>query len=123
MRSPRLRSVRWLPLLLLITACGSKRQDGLQDAAPIVVHVDNQHFSDATVYLFWGGGGGRHRLGAVTGKNQSAFTTRWLGPSATLEFSLLAGRTYRADPISVNPGDELILEVPVAAERFIVRRR
>jgi len=119
-RTPR------LALLLLfavgtVTACSSRRRPRDESFPPITVDVNNHNFYDATIYLLWQSN--RRRLGVASGNGEQNFTTNWGGPEVTVVIEMLAGRRYQSIPIGVSPGDGLVVEIPVAPERFHVYRR
>jgi hypothetical protein len=116
----------WSGLLLVLligmtASCGMKRRNEGVIYPPIKVHVENQNFYDATVYLRWQGN--RRRLGVTGGHGTESFTADWLGPEVTLEIALLAGQRYRGNTIGISPGDELVVVIPVDPGRFHVYRR
>lgn len=105
----------------LSAACSSRRPAREESFPPVTVRVDNQNFYDATVYMIWQSD--RRRLGVVSGNGSENFTTNWHGPEVTVQIEMLAGRRYQYIPIGVSPGDRLVVEIPVAPERFHVYRR
>ncbi|MGD8276807.1 MAG: hypothetical protein PVH00_02220 [Gemmatimonadota bacterium] len=117
---------RHLAVLLLlavgtVAACSSRRRPRDESFPPVTVEVNNQNFYDATVYLLWQSN--RRRLGVASGNGKQNFTTNWGGPEVTVVIEMLAGRRYQSIPIGVSPGDGLVVEIPVAPERFHVYRR
>jgi len=119
-RTPRLVLVLFLAAGA-VAACASNRRARDPSFPPITVEVNNQNFYDATVYLLWRSD--RHRLGVAAGNGKETFTTNWGGPEVTVVIEMLAGRRYQSVPIGVSPGDDLVVEIPVAPERFHVYRR
>lgn len=116
----------WLGLVLAlvigaVASCSSKRQARDASYPPVRVHVENQNFYDATIYLRWQGN--RRRLGVTGGHGTETFTVDWLGPEVSFEVALLAGRSYRGNTMGVSPGDELVVVIPVDPARFHVYRR
>jgi hypothetical protein len=115
------------PVLLLfvaavaVAACSSNRRPRNESYPPVTVEVNNQNFYDATVYLMWHSS--RHRLGVAAGNGKETFTANWVGPEVTVVIEMLAGRRYQSIPIGVSPGDGLVVDIPVAPERFQVYRR
>ena len=91
------------------TAC-TRGRTGTNEFAPIAIEVDNQNFSDATVYLIWQGD--RRRLGSVVGKNQASFNSPWYASLLQVEISFLAGTTQRGDAFSVTPGATYLIVIP-----------
>ena len=77
----------------------------------IRVSVENQNFSDATIYAVRGGQ--RTRLGDVTGLSESTFTMR-LEYAIDLYFegSLVGRQSCRTSSIPVNPGDHVRVRIP-----------
>jgi hypothetical protein len=102
-------------------SCSSRSARQQSQFQPITVQVENQNFNDVTVFLVWNTD--RRRLGVVNGNTRSNFTSQWYGPTLELEIDVLAGRRYRSERISVNPGDELIAEIPSTLERIRIYRR
>jgi hypothetical protein len=112
-----------LAALALFTAaapgCAGRR--GKQDrvSAPAertVVRVENQGFSDMTIYVLRGGTQ-RIRLGLANGNRTSVFEIpRYLVSFPTsLRFiadPIGSNRTPVSDEIAVNPGDEVVLTIP-----------
>jgi hypothetical protein len=86
---------------------------GEQEGAPATIHVKNQNFQDATLWLV--SRGGRVRLGAVTGKADASFTTPVTGPGDVwrVQIDLVGGEWCETRPLAVDPGDELDLLVSV----------
>ncbi len=84
------------------------------------LHVDNQNFSDATLYIRYEGTG-PIRLGQVTGKTQDVFTFRYRPGRVRIEIRLLAGGTHTTDSIPVDPGDDLDLIIPSNLDQAVIR--
>jgi hypothetical protein len=125
-RAGRGRRLAALALLLgalsVLADCSARSRRNQSTAfTPITVHVDNQNFNDVTVYLVWRSD--RRRLGSVGGHTRASFTSPWYGPELQVELDVLAGSRIRGDRVAVNPGDEMVIEIPSAAERFRVYRR
>jgi hypothetical protein len=110
-----------LAIVMAAVSCSSKRRPREESFPPITVEVENQNFYDATVYLLWQSD--RRRLGVAPGNATQSFTSSWRGPELTVMIEMLAGRRYQSIPIGVSPGDGLVVEIPVAPERFHVYRR
>jgi uncharacterized protein YceK len=100
---------------LFLAGCASVR--GADDpfaqkagAEEVKVSITNLAFSDATV---WGvTNGGRHRLGTVTGKRETAFYLPISYASEFyLEIDLLAGPRCRTESMMVAPGDHVELTI------------
>jgi hypothetical protein len=85
------------------------------------VQVDNQNFNDVTVYLIWRSD--RRRLGSVGGHSRATFTSQWYGPDLLVELDVLAGSRVRSERVPVNPGEQLVVEIPATIERLRVIRR
>ena len=77
----------------------------------VQVEVDNQNFSDATVYVLTNSG--RQRLGVVQGKTKRTFVAR-LGSvgDVRLRVRLLAGASFTTRAMLATPGETLLLIVP-----------
>ena len=79
-------------------------------AAQIRIHIRNLNFYDATITAL--GDTGRRRLGTVSGNQSATFTMPWtFTGSLRLEVDLLAGGTCTTDAITVNPGDDVDLQI------------
>jgi hypothetical protein len=99
--------------------CASRR--GKQDRAAAesertVVRVENQGFSDMTIYVLRSGTQ-RIRLGLANGNRTTVFEIpRYLVSFPTsLRFvadPIGSSRTPVSDEIAVNPGDEVVLTIP-----------
>ncbi len=103
-----------LGLPLLVAACGALREDtppspfenGGNAPTNIQITVDNQDWRDATLYVDWNGV--RQRVGTVTGKTTSTFSTPWRDHVVRLDVDFLGGGALPIrDPIQVNAGDHL----------------
>ena len=81
--------------------------------APVTIHVKNQNFHDATLWLF--SQRGRIHLGAVTGKEDASFTATVTSPADVwhIEIDLTGGEWCQTEPLAVDPGDVLDLLVAV----------
>ena len=122
----RMRTARTVLLAIaivaLVASCSQRRSRRQTDNfPPITLQIDNQNFNDVTVYLVWGSD--RRRLGVVNGNTRNTFTSRWNGPTFAVEVDVLAGNRYRGEQVSVNPGDEFVIEIPSSLDRFRVYRR
>jgi hypothetical protein len=84
------------------------------------LHVDNQNFNDATIYVRYEGSS-PFRLGQVTGKTQDVFTFRYRPGQVRIEIRLLAGGTHVTDAIPVDPGDDLDLIIPSNIDQTVIR--
>src|SRR6476661_6032251 len=118
--APRARRAAWMFALACATlAAGcsqNKQSDQAAEPTPVTrLRVQNQAFLDMTIYVYRGPQ--RLRLGVANGNS----TTRFTIPS-----SMIFGATplrFQADPIgsnrqsvseeiTVNPGDEVTLQIP-----------
>jgi beta-lactamase regulating signal transducer with metallopeptidase domain len=84
-----------------------------EQGAPVTIHVKNQNFHDATLWLV--SRRGRVHLGAVTGKAGASFTTPVTIPADVwrVEIDLIGGEWCQTEPLSVDAGDVLDLLVAV----------
>ena len=81
-----------------------------QEDARINIEVTNFAFEDATLYAAWSGG--RRRLGIVTGTQTAEFMIPWdRSEVLRIEIDLLAYGRCTTRPISVSPGDVILLEI------------
>lgn len=99
-------------------ACGSAGRpipgqnpfEGGQAAAQIRIHIRNNNFYDATITAL--ADTGRRRLGTVSGNQTATFTMPWtFTGTLRLEVDLLASGTCVTDAITVNPGDDVDLQI------------
>lgn len=82
----------------------------------ITIHVRNLNFSDATLWAV--SRSGRQRLGVVTGKGDAVFRTSWTFPQPLqIEIDLLAGERCITEPLDVDPGDDLDLQIEMELYR------
>ena len=105
---------------LLLTACATGRKNSGDPFAQsrgeqqIHIRVLNQNFYDATIWAVVRGA--RHsKLGTVVGKQDADFTMPWtFSEPLQLEIDLLTGnQRCRTDPLTVDPGDILELQITV----------
>lgn len=120
-RRSRMGSVLAFGLLLtLLGGCGILWGRGDPDEPideNIYVRVENQNFYDATIYIFWNSE--RRRLGQVVGNTEEVFTTPYrMGGVIAFQVSLLAGPSFTTDPMSVGPGEEVIVTIPPQLHRM-----
>ncbi len=81
-----------------------------QEDARINIEVTNFAFEDATLYATWIGG--RRRLGIVTGTQTARFMIPWdRNEELRIEVDLLASDRCTTRPLSVSPGDVILLEI------------
>lgn len=79
----------------------------------IQIRVVNFNFNDATVWTVVRDVR-RERLGMVTGKSDATFTVPWtLSDALRLEFDLIGGVRCITDPLSVDPGEIIELQISV----------
>jgi hypothetical protein len=99
----------------LLNACSSTQQSEADLLATrTTVTIDNQSFSDMTIYV---SRGQRVRLGTARGHSKTTFT---IPPSVVAGVSLLrfiadpvgSTRASVSEEISINPGDEVGLTIP-----------
>jgi len=114
---------RYLPhavLLVLVTATASCQTLGLASPfgtgpsgeSTVTVEVQNRNFADATVHVLRGNE--RIRLGIVSGADSQTFEVPWrLSMAMRVNIRLLAGGECLTDDLMVDPGDRLLVEVPV----------
>lgn len=101
------------------TGCGSAQRRVALFGEPegkqlLRIEVQNNNFNDATVHAMWEGGG-RRRLGTVTGKGTGVFTLEWTtSRPIQLEIDFLAGGTCTTDRITASPGDSLDLMIGIS---------
>jgi hypothetical protein len=118
---PRVGPILALGLLLAALAgCGilwsRDEADGPVDDN-IYVRIENQNFYDATIHIFWNSE--RRRLGWVVGNTEETFTTPYrFGALLSFEVTLLAGPSFTTDPMSVGPGEEVIVTIPPQIDRI-----
>lgn len=107
-----------LCLVATLSGCGSSGRpipgqdpfSGGAVAAQIRIRIRNNNFYDATITAI--GDTGRRRLGTVSGNQTTTFTMPWaFTGSLRLEVDLLAGGTCVTDAITVNPGDQVDLQI------------
>jgi len=117
---PPLPHVAALLLPLVVAACatgGGNSGDPFRKASgeqEIHIKVLNHNFYDATIWAVVRGA--RHsRLGVVVGKQDADFTMPWtFSEPLQFEIDLLTGsERCRTDPMTVDPGDILELEITV----------
>ena len=125
MRTRTLHAVVVLAALLVVGCAGQRRAPvgiGAEASRDITIHVDNLDFSDARVYISTGGG--RTRLGNVSGKTRQRFTREWRLPTIGFEVDLLGGgRIYRTQELAVTAGDVFDLLIQAGYVRLIPRGR
>lgn len=111
----KLKTIAVVLIAGIAVACSSTRRgDGAELANRTTVTVDNQSFSDMTVYATRGQ---RIRLGIATGHSKTTFTipSSVLGGGGLIRFiadPIGSSRTSVSEEINVNPGDEIGLLIP-----------
>ncbi|HSW29705.1 MAG TPA: hypothetical protein VLH75_09525 [Longimicrobiales bacterium] len=121
----RFRPVRTLAaaaLLLGVAGCasaagrsGSANPFGQTqgETREIRILVRNLNYNDATVWTVVRDAR-RERLGLVTGKSDTTFTVPWTFTDALrLEFDLIGGVRCMTEPLSVDPGEIIELQISV----------
>ena len=77
------------------------------------IRVVNLNFNDANVWTVVRDAR-RERLGMVTGKSEATFTIPWTFTDALrLEFDLVGGVRCVTEPLSVDPGEVLEMQISV----------
>jgi hypothetical protein len=118
MRAQFVKFATVVAMLATIAACShATRNAGDEEARPTTrVHVENQNYLDANVYVI-GNGGTRQRLGTVTGNTNQDFVIPEyiIGPANTVRF-LIEPIGSNAAPISnslsIQPGQTVTLTIP-----------
>ena len=104
--------------LILAAALGACTSTPRNEAADLLdrttVTVDNQSFSDMTIYA---SRGQRVRLGTATGHTKTVFTLppsllRGTGQVRFVADPVGSNRTSVSEEITVSPGDNLVLTIP-----------
>ena len=110
---------------VLAAGCAGQRRApigiGSEPSRDITIFVDNLDFSDARIYISTGGG--RSRLGSVSGKTRQRFTREWRLPTIGFEVDLLGGGNYRTQELAVNAGEAFDLLIQAGYVRLIPRGR
>ena len=111
---------------LLATACTGQRSAppgfGAEPSRDVTIYVDNLDFSDARIYI--SAGGGRTRLGNVSGKTRQRFVREWRQPTIGFEVDLLGGTgVYRTQEVAVTAGEVFDLLIQAGNVRLIPRGR
>lgn len=110
---------------LLAAGCVGQRRAptgiGAERSREVTVFVDNLDFNDARIYISTGGG--RTRLGSVSGKTRQRFTREWRLPTIGFEIDLLGGGNYRTQELAVSAGEVFDLLIQAGYVRLIPRGR
>jgi len=121
MRVPR--AVLFIATVLVVSSAGCKAVApglfGERRARPqIRIDVTNLNFQDATLHALRGGE--RHRLGTVTGKASATYTIEWRVPQTfQIEIDLLAGGRCTTRAVTVDPAEQIQLQIEVDLRRQI----
>jgi len=95
------------------TAARSAPASAVEEGA-VIVHVKNEHMTDATVHLHYEGGR-TDRLGTIAGFDEAAFRVpaqRFDGRRVKFGVELLGGRDFIRDhPFMVSAGDRITFRV------------
>ena len=117
------RAVLFLAATLVVSTAGCRAVApglfGERRARPMIrIDVTNLNFQDATLHAHRGGE--RHRLGTVSGKGTATYTLEWRVPlPLQIEVDLLAGGRCITRPITLDPGDQIQLQIEVDLRRTI----
>ncbi|MDQ2931414.1 MAG: hypothetical protein M3Y05_11430 [Gemmatimonadota bacterium] len=109
-------------VLATIAACNHTARPGRDDNGPVPesrLRVENQAFLDMTVYII-SNGGGRQRLGTVTGNTSQTFVIPKyiIGPANQVSIlcePIGSNRASISNSISVQPGQTVTLTIPPTA--------
>ena len=114
-----MRRLMWVLAFLTgftaVEACGASRTSRAGSGPATTLAVDNQAFSDMTIYVV--SSGQRIRLGLATGKTVSTFTipARVIGQSRELQFladPVGSSRTAVSEQLYVRAGERVTLMIP-----------
>lgn len=121
-------SLRGTALALLVVgglaACGGSRTAANSDPfgsatdGPQVVnlHVTNLNFNEARLWAI--SMEGRQRIGVIGGKADAVYRLPWsFSQPLRIEIDLLAGSRCTTEPLNVDPGDELRLQIEMDLSR------
>lgn len=116
-RARAVSALSLLPIVLLLGACGGMGgtvDDPFSDLGNrnlFRIYIQNDNFYDARVYAV-AGGGARQSIGFVSGKTDRVFTVPWsFSNELRIEINMVAGPTCITEPLTVDPGDELRLQI------------
>ena len=106
-------------MLATVAACSHATKNAREDAGdrPTTrVHVENRAFLDVNVYAITDGGG-RQRLGTVTGNTDQEFVIPdyIIGPANSVRFlvePIGSNRAPISNSLSVQPGQTVTLTIP-----------
>jgi len=116
MKTTRGAALLAVTFLMATSACVTSGARRAAEEDIVRVYVDNQNFSDATIFAHFVGSG-PIRLGQVVGKTREMLTFRFRDGEVRLEIRLLAGGSHMTQPIPIYRGDELELIVPADLRR------
>lgn len=111
-------------LVLGLSACGGGRSQlnadpfGAASEGPqtVGIHVTNLNFQEARLWAV--STSGRQRIGTVGGKADAVYRIPWnFSQPLQIEIDLLAGPSCTTEPLQVDPGDELQLQIEVDLSR------
>lgn len=117
-------SLTALTLAFLASGCaggGTPTSDGPFAAAAdgpqtVSIHVRNLNFSEARLWAV--SRGGRQRLGVIDGKGDAVYRITWaVAEPMQIEIDLLAGPRCLTEPMTVDPGDDLELQIQMDLSR------
>ncbi len=119
MRSQLTRLATIVAVLATVAACSHNARPGRDDNGPqpvTRVRVENQAFLDMNIYVL-GTGGGRQRLGTVTGNTNQEFVipAYIVGPANSVRFlvePIGSNRAPISNSLSVQPGQTVTLTIP-----------
>ena len=102
-------------MCMTLAVCSRNPRPSANPNEKTTLRVENQGFSDMTIYALQGGQ--RIRLGLATGNTTSTFTIPdyLLGAGNTIRFladPVGSTRVPVSDEISVHPGDQVTLTIP-----------
>lgn len=107
-----------------LAACGGGRAaanaDPFENAAEgprvINIHVTNLNFNEARLWAI--SMEGRQRIGVIGGKADAVYRLPWnFSQPLRIEIDLLAGPRCTTEPINVDPGDDLRLQIEMDLAR------
>jgi hypothetical protein len=106
-------------IVATVAACNHNAKPGRDDNGPQLesrVRIENQAFLDMTVYII-SNGGGRQRLGTVTGNTTQEFVipAYIIGPANSVRFlcePIGSNRSPISNSLSVQPGQTVTLTIP-----------
>jgi hypothetical protein len=111
-------------LAFVIAACGAHQPAGegqaeRESTLDITIEVENQNFYDARVYLLVFGE--RTRLGQVPSQTTRTFSFAAGPDQVRIEISFVGGGGFVTEPMSVSPGDQLVLQITPNAHQLRTR--